>query len=233
MACLGIHHGGIEDSLIRNHHCDYRDEQSHHVSGFKHNVVKLTNHRVNKAMACDSDRRSAFCSSDKAFDLQTKRTAYSDYDEYNDRASIESARVSEKLDEWMRNSVREIVKNIKQAPLLIQIYADGEMTTKKSVPEDWPGVSKHRSSLLDGVIIVEELRDDTDLEEDEDGIRAFGVVIQGKMKGRDECKSRCYLLKTSSVNGGGLGHICTHFCLMKVRSFHTSASSQLNECWLV
>ncbi|KAF5793805.1 hypothetical protein HanXRQr2_Chr08g0320561 [Helianthus annuus] len=50
--------------------------------------------------------------------------------------TMNGRRVSENLDEWMRKSVTEIVKNITQAPLLVQIYADGEVKTKKAVPEN-------------------------------------------------------------------------------------------------
>ncbi|PWA89526.1 hypothetical protein CTI12_AA109980 [Artemisia annua] len=132
------------------------------------------------------------------------------------------------FDEWMRKSVTEIVKNIKQAPLLVQVYANGEVKTEKGVEaKNWPNVVRESP---EGVILVEELMERGDW----DGTtKAFGVLIQGKCKGRDSrCNSACYLLKTSSVNGG-MGAFCTHFCLMKVRSFGQSASSQLNECWLL
>lgn len=155
--------------------------------------------------------------------------------EYNDRTSIESPRVSETLYELIQNFVTDIVKNITHAPLLVQIYADGEVRTEKSpAMNDWRNVDKQRSA----VIVVKEIRPDSDPVDEHsgdefDGARAFGVLIQGRIKGRDECKSRCYLLKTNSVNVGVLGHICTHFCLMKVQSFHQSVFEQFNECWLL
>lgn len=235
--------------MIWKHGGGYIDERSGFVSGFRHLsipnfAVKLPNHRVstavNATLACDSGRRFDFSLFDNSLDLQTARFGKSDDNEYNDRTSIESPRVSEKLDEWMRISVTEIVKNIKQAPLLVQIYADGEVETKKAMAEkDWPNVVEHRSSSLEGVILVEELQENTDPVysdvkfEEEDGTRAFGVLIQGKIKGVDQCKSTCYLLKTSTVNGGDMGHFCTHFCLMKVQSFHENAFSQFNNCWLL
>ncbi|KAF5790453.1 hypothetical protein HanRHA438_Chr09g0395081 [Helianthus annuus] len=216
MACLGMHHGVTRDCVIRKHH-----EQSPRVSEFTH-LSHLTipnlagKHRLSTAV-----NAFAFnCS------LQTNKSI----DKFNDRtSSIESPRVSENLDEWMRKSVTEIVKNITQAPLLVQIYADGQVKTKKAVPEnDW----KHRSPSLEGVILVEEITTGEEAPDD-DGGRAFGVLIQGKVKG-DECRSTCYLLKTSSVNGGGgLGFGCTHFCLMKVKSFHQNVFSQFRDCWLV
>ncbi|KAK9075406.1 hypothetical protein SSX86_003729 [Deinandra increscens subsp. villosa] len=220
--CLTIRPGGgIGDSVIQNHRGGYRDEQFSGSVALPILSVKLPNHRlstaVNAKVACDS----ALSLFDGGSDLGTRRVGTS---------TIESPRVSvsEKLDEWMRNSVTEIVKNIKQAPLLVQIYADGQVQTKKALPEN---VSKHRLSSLEGVILVEELDDPA---EEDGGTRAFGVLIQGRVKGKNECKSTCYLLKTSSVNGGGgLGHICTHFCLMKVQSFHKDAFSQFNDCWLL
>lgn len=237
--------------MIRNRGSSYIDDRSGRVSGFTtlHSLtipnlaIKHSNHRVstavNATLTCDSGRRSGFPLFHDGLDLQTERIGGSDDNECNDRTYIESPRVSEKLDEWMRYSVTEIVKNIKQAPLLVQIYADGGIETKKSLAaEDWPNVVKHGSSSLEGVILVEELQEnaypvDSDVRfEEEDGNRAFGVLIQVKIKGRDQCKSTCYLLKTSSVNGGGMGHFCTHFCLMKVQSFHENAFSQFSNCWL-
>ncbi|KAI3705692.1 hypothetical protein L1987_75933 [Smallanthus sonchifolius] len=250
MACLGIRHGGgIGDSVIRKHSGGYPDQQSGRVTGsltIPNLTVKIPNQRVstavNAAVTYDSGRDSGLALFDYGLDLATKGIGNSDY---NDRTSIESPRVSENLDEWIQNSVTEIVKNIKQAPLLVQIYADGEVKTNKALPEtDWKNVAKQRSLALEGVILVEELRRNTDpadsgevsgdrFEEDDDGGRAFGVLIQGRIKGRNQCKSTCYLLKTSSVHGGGLGHVCTHFCLMKVQSFHKDVFSQFKDCWMV
>lgn len=153
---------------------------------------------------------------------------------------IES-RVSEKLDEWMRDSVGDIVKNLKQAPLLVQVYANNNGSTKvkteRAVAENWPNVVREKPSP-DGIILVEELgKNDLDLgmgmgEEAGEGTKAWGVLIQGK-GGERECGSACYLLKTSRV-GGGLGLFCTHFCLVKVKSFRdTSALQQLSDSWLL
>lgn len=240
--------------MIRKHAGGYPDERSGRVSGFTHLqslsvpnlAVKLPNRgvstAVNATLACDAGRRSALSLFDGGLDLQTERIGKTDDNKYNDRTSIESPRALEKLDEWMTNSVTEIVKNIKKAPLLVQIYADGEVKTNKALAEkDWPKLFKHRSSSsLEGVILVEELEKkntdpvDSDAKfDEEDGTRAFGVLVQGKIRGRDQCKSTCYLLKTSSVNGGGMGPICSHFCLMKVQNFHRSAFSQFSDCWLV
>nr|KAJ0187873.1 hypothetical protein LSAT_V11C900481100 [Lactuca sativa] len=249
MACLGIRHSGVGDCMILKRGGGYTDERSNRLSGFTqlsipNLAVKIPNHRVSTAvyatLACDSGHRSTLSLFDDGLDLRTEPFGGGDDNEDHDRTCIESPRASEKLDEWMRISVTEIVKNIKQAPLLVQIYADGEVEMKKSpAAKDWRNVVKHRSSSLEGVILVEELQEnadqvDSDVKlEEEDGTKAFGVLIQGKIKGIDQCKSTCYLLKTSSVNGGGMGHFCTHFCLMKVQSFHENAFSQFSNCWLL
>ncbi|MFS7978544.1 hypothetical protein Hanom_Chr10g00916691 [Helianthus anomalus] len=111
------------------------------------------------------------------------------------------------------------------------------MTSAKAVTaEDWRNVVSEKPwSSSDGIILVEELRDKVDVDDsgDEDErTKAFGVVIQGKFKGRDRVKAACYLLKLVVL----MEDWCiffTHFCLMKVHSFSKSASSQLNDCWLL
>ncbi|XP_076908982.1 uncharacterized protein LOC143566083 [Bidens hawaiensis] len=176
-------------------------------------------------------RAAATAAASVVSDLSISRSDSSAFESFVDDEEYESLSVSDKIDEWMRNSVTEIVKNIRQAPLLVQVYANGVVKTEKAVSAaDWPN---ERLTSADGVILVEELQDKVDLDDDYgEGTKAFGVVIQGRFKGRDRCKSACYLLKTCSVNGG-MGRFCTHFCLMKVRSFSKSAASQLNECWLL
>ncbi|KDP21649.1 hypothetical protein JCGZ_03320 [Jatropha curcas] len=152
----------------------------------------------------------------------------------SDSAAANAAVVYEKLDEWMKDSVVEIVKNLREAPLLVQVYDKGETTalkTEKAVEEEtWSTVKekwgKRETPLPEGVIFVEQLD-----EEDPEEIttRAWGIVVQGK--GVD-CGPVCYLLKTSRV-GSGLGAFCTHFCLMKVKSFRESTRSQLKNFWLL
>ncbi|KAG6424359.1 hypothetical protein SASPL_114776 [Salvia splendens] len=48
----------------------------------------------------------------------------------------------EKIDLWLQDLVPDIVRNLKQAPLLVQIYSrlDGKVRieTEKAVPEVWP-----------------------------------------------------------------------------------------------
>lgn len=118
------------------------------------------------------------------------------------------------------------MRNIRQAPLLVYIHGNGEVKTEKAVKsERWPSVITERSCSPDGIILVQEIKE-------EGGTKAFGILIQGRVKGRDhQCKSTCYLLKTTSVDD--LGFICSRYCLMKAKSFTESAFSQLKSCWLV
>ncbi|XAR66030.1 hypothetical protein NMG60_11012076 [Bertholletia excelsa] len=147
--------------------------------------------------------------------------------------------IAEKLDEWMRDSAAEIVKNLKQAPLLMQVFADknGEanrLEAERAIADDWASVTRRwkngETATPDGVILVEKLGDaDAECTED-DGTKAWGIVIQGK--GAKERGAACYLLKTSQVRSE-LEFGCTHFCLMKVQGFSQSALSELSNCWLL
>ncbi|KAJ8764108.1 hypothetical protein K2173_005013 [Erythroxylum novogranatense] len=158
----------------------------------------------------------------------------------------------EKLDEWTRGSVVEIVKNLREAPLLVQVYSknNGQTTTlktEKAVEQNWPNViEKWREKgapIPEGLIFVEQLGEEEVVDHDhggknEEGKRGndieggscFGIVVQGK---EVEYGPACYLLKTSSGGSGLGGACCTHFCLMKVKSFRETAMSQLKNCWLV
>lgn len=152
---------------------------------------------------------------------------------------------SDNLDGWVRDSVVEIVKNLKKAPLLVHVYSQNsgglmELKTEEGVAENWPTVKKEWSEgerkSPDGIILVEELEDNKDLdleiEEEERETKAWGVLIQGKGGVERECRPSCYLLKTCRVNSG-LGFFGTHFCLVKVNSFRESAFSQIKNSWLL
>lgn len=146
----------------------------------------------------------------------------------------------ERLDRWMRESVVEIVKNLKEAPLLVLVFPKSATmaTEKRVVVEDWPAVKERWESgetpVPEGLIFVEEL--DGDTAEDGGGertTRAWGVVVQGKGVG---CGPVCYLLKTVRVGSGpgsGMGICSTHFCLVKVKDFRETVQSQLKNCWLL
>lgn len=148
--------------------------------------------------------------------------------------------LSGKIGEWMNESVVDIVKNLKQAPLLVEIYSeDGKggvrIKTERAVEEDWPiKKSEWEKRSPDGLIFVGELggEDEKLVEEEGEGItKAWGVVVQGKGM---ECSPACYLLKTSRVGAGiGMGLFCTHFCLAKVQNFRDSALMQFQNSWLL
>ena len=166
-------------------------------------------------------------------------------------AKGDAVEAQERLDAWMRDSVVEIVKNLKEAPLLVQVFskrkgekaaatATATATEKKVVVEDWPAVKERWESgetpVPEGVIFVEELggnEAENGGSETERTTRAWGVVVQGKGVG---CGPVCYLLKTSRVGSGpgpGMGLCSTHFCLVRVKSFRESVESQLKNCWLL
>ncbi|GAV62502.1 hypothetical protein CFOL_v3_06025 [Cephalotus follicularis] len=125
-----------------------------------------------------------------------------------------------KLDEWMRESVVEIVNNLKEAPLLLHVYRDEKRkrTEKAVVEEEWAAMKKRweEEGKPEGVIFVERL--------EEEGVEGWGVVVQGRGA---ECGPACYLLKTNRV-----GPAC-HFCLVRVNSFRETAKKQLEDCWLL
>jgi hypothetical protein len=158
----------------------------------------------------------------------------------------DAVEAQEKLDRWMKESVVDIVKNLNDAPLLVQVYSkkkDETMlaTEKEVVLDDWELVKERwetgETPMPEGVIFVEELEEDEAENGGERGLKerttkVWGVVVQGKGVG---CDPVCYLLKTSRVGSGpgtGRGVFSTHFCLVKVKNFRETAKSQLKNCWL-
>jgi len=189
----------------------------------------------------------------RTYRLETKR---------NKRRQEDAVSHDNVIDEWMRNSVVEIVKNLREAPLLVQVYSDGDgdgngngiatrLRTEKAAPEDWLTIKTDwengTTPKPEGVIFVEQLRDEeavavaveeesetsTDFGGKSEITRAWGVVVQGR---GENCGPACYLLKTSRVGAGpgtGLGMCCMHFCLVKVKSFRETAEAQFKNCWLL
>ena len=82
----------------------------------------------------------------------------------------------------------DIVKNLKQAPLLVQIYSglDGgvRIETEKAVAEEWPaareGWRSGESKSPDGLIFVVELERERESESELGVTRAWEIVVQGK-----------------------------------------------------
>lgn len=141
---------------------------------------------------------------------------------------------------WIKESVVEIVKNLRGSPsLLAEVYTEGSggkfrLNIERSGAEGWSELQEKwkngERSLPDGIIVVEELKDETEegtkLKKEE---RFWGLMVQGK--GFD-CAPCCYILKTNRRNTN-LNMSCTYFVLIKVRNFHESAKSQVDGSFLV
>ncbi|KAF8048310.1 hypothetical protein N665_2565s0001 [Sinapis alba] len=117
----------------------------------------------------------------------------------------------EKIKEWLRDSVVEIVKDLRESPLLVHLYAEANgglsTTAKNPEAEDWKTMvgrwGRGDKRTPEGVIFVEN-----------------GLWTD--------------LLPTENDPGrSGMGTVCTHFCLVKMKSFRETALSQLNNSWLV
>ncbi|WOL18407.1 hypothetical protein Cni_G27202 [Canna indica] len=155
---------------------------------------------------------------------------------------------AEKLDQWIRESIGEIVRNISDAPFLMHIFSDsgrGDCSTirlekETASPENWPRIRKRWDAgrTPDAVILVEELEE----EESEAGAeemtaaagvashrspRKLGLVVQGR--GMD-CAA-CYILNTTRVMST-MG-FCTHFSLVRAKCFGEPVDVQLRNAWLV
>ncbi|CAI9273853.1 unnamed protein product [Lactuca saligna] len=195
MVCLGIRYGLSKSTAA------FFNDRRDPISGFKrlHSpsipkvAVKNNVQRISAVAAVVSDRRvSNQVSFSIDADLMLANRFVNDDNEFDNRAT-EISSVPDKFEEWIEGSVTEIVKNITQAPLLLQIYANGEVKTKKAVKaESWLDVITESSSP-DGIILVEELSENRDhISEREfnekDGTRAFGVLIQG-----EELLGKCIL----------------------------------------
>ncbi|WOG96901.1 hypothetical protein DCAR_0416239 [Daucus carota subsp. sativus] len=177
---------------------------------------------------------------------------------------------TDNLDGWMRESVVEIVKSLKNSPLMVHVYCNDatEVKSERGASENWSDLLQEwrdgEKRSPDGIILVQQLEDnkieydddrsvdfeDADLTstltctrkkswetvsvkaEEEDGTKAWGVLVQGKGKERECSRTACYLLKTCRVNSG-LGLCGTHFSLVKVKNFRESAFSQIKNSWLL
>lgn len=161
---------------------------------------------------------------------------------------------TEKLEEWMRDSVMEIVKHIQEAPFLHYVFDRksplASLNKQRGYADMFGKVDSWvniRNSLRDispdAVILVQKLNQDTFSEsEEENGIchgnasqssdqqgrtAIWGLLIQGRSVG----VSACYVLKTTqivSANG-----YCTSFCLTRAKCFGPTPHIQLTNSWLL
>ncbi|WOL11767.1 hypothetical protein Cni_G20531 [Canna indica] len=162
--------------------------------------------------------------------------------EEEEEASRRMIVTPEKLDHWMRESIGEIVRNIGEAPFLMDIFSDdgglggsegacsGLRLEKEAAAstESWMGIKKRwdeERRTPDAVILVEELGGDDDVVR-RMASTTWGLVVQGR--GMD-CAA-CYILNTTRVKSS-MG-FCTHFCLVRAKCFGEAADVQLTNAWL-
>jgi hypothetical protein len=161
---------------------------------------------------------------------------------------------SEKLEEWMKDSVMEIVKHIQEAPFLHYVFDRKSPSASLKKRRDYADMfgkvdswAKIRNSLRDispdAVILVQKLNRDISPESEEENVlwngnaqqssdqqgrtAVWGLVIQGRSVG----VSACYILKTTqivSANG-----YCTSFCLTRAKCFGPAHHIQLTNSWLL
>ncbi|ONK54881.1 uncharacterized protein A4U43_UnF10110 [Asparagus officinalis] len=126
-------------------------------------------------------------------------------------------------------------KRRREAGRRVQIFSQGPSVLKlqkeKASPNTWPLVKKNwtqNSSVPDGLILVEEIKDEEDNNSGNNGkSQTWGLVVQGR--GMDRAAS-CYILNTSRVRS--VGGFCTHFCLVRAKCFGESLDKQLRKAWL-
>ncbi|XP_042495911.1 uncharacterized protein LOC122075015 [Macadamia integrifolia] len=157
---------------------------------------------------------------------------------------------TETLDMWMRDSVSEIVKKIEEAPFLVHVFSSKKngknkvthLDREKGAAKEWPFIKRRweereergEYSTPDGIILVEELKDENEEEDgerrdDESRTRAWGIVIQGRGL---NCSPVCYILETCRVGSPSIG-FCTHFCLVKAQCHGETALQQMKKSWLL
>ncbi|RZC85334.1 hypothetical protein C5167_041515 [Papaver somniferum] len=146
---------------------------------------------------------------------EIKVEVYGDGEEEDEENKVPSSPISaDKLDEWMTFSVPEIVKNIGEAPLLVQIYssiskgvggissigssnststtaAEPVLEKTKADADSWNGVTKRweEGSLVpDGIILVEQLK----AEESDGGEDENDEVIASDMSGNSSSSTKTW-----------------------------------------
>ncbi|KAF6164671.1 hypothetical protein GIB67_035106 [Kingdonia uniflora] len=152
------------------------------------------------------------------------------------------------LEEWVKNSISEIVRNIGEAPFLMHVYSNNkgkvgsssprlEIEKEEAVTDSWPRIRrrwKQGNPMPDGVILVEQIDNGGDGNANSNlsslkshsTERTWGLLVQGR--GVDY--AACYILKTCRVRSS-LG-FCTHFCLVRANCFGDTAELQLRDSWI-
>ncbi|GAB4831457.1 hypothetical protein Ancab_005473 [Ancistrocladus abbreviatus] len=186
----------------------------------------------------------------RGFDMMETKSV----DDYDDDQKQLSA---EQLDQWIQDSVPEIVKNIGETPFLVHVYSESrdrsasaakatKLAIEKATSDSWPLIKRRwvdGNSTPSGVILVEELPHKTDkMEQDKEDFDSNNGCTNAKLRrsstklwgllvqGRGLSLPACYILKTCQVQCC-MG-FCTHFCLSKIKCSGESLSSYQNRLWL-
>lgn len=154
----------------------------------------------------------------------------------------------EKLDEWMKQSIIEIVRHIQDAPFLHYVFDNKQSAIRRwqKVPstrtrtESW-GMLRNCITRIcpDGMIYVQKLNSECkcencnitrrgDVQEEAGSTDLWGLVIQGRGGGFTGCAS--YILKTTQIvspNG-----CWTQFSLVRAECFCECPSIQFIRSWL-
>ncbi|XP_068649292.1 uncharacterized protein [Aristolochia californica] len=139
--------------------------------------------------------------------------------------------VPEMLDEWISESVTEIVRNVGDAPFLLLLYSMPKPGSKmrlekeKAVAECWSLLQRRwreGSRRPQGVILAERLKDSED-----DGSACWFLLVQGRGL---HCGA-CYILKTNRIQS--TSGFCTYFCLVRAKCFGDSSDLQMKNSWLL
>lgn len=163
-------------------------------------------------------------------------------------------------DRWMEDCVFDIVRNVKEAPVLHLLYDSKGRTVRtqtQSVPEGkgcaadrWKEMKDSVAETSpDGVILVrhldekavggcwmadfsEELASSPASRLEEEEGNGSGTDMWGVLVlGRGVAKSACYILETTSV--ASTYGTCTRFCLTKAKCFGPSWQEQMQRSWLL
>ncbi|KAH9314248.1 hypothetical protein KI387_022875 [Taxus chinensis] len=166
-----------------------------------------------------------------------------------------------KLEEWVHDSLIEIVKHIQEAPFLHYVYDKKSHSVKiqrQRVLEDmfgspisWDGIRNSlRDVCPDAMIFVQRLDGDSKCRhcnvsctDGQDYVYSSGMERQvldeqGRthlwgllVQGRGVGVHACYILKTTQV----VSHVgfCTHFSLIRAKCFGPSPDTQLEDSWRI
>lgn len=233
---------------------NYRLRNCCHVTCNAQNISNSSVLNRSPAIRSDSHEYLSPSSSSTSFSMSvldhghkispTKKRMVEDFNEEN---------FSGKLDQWVKDSVVEIVNYLDEAPFLVYIYSDDEeqemprLVKEKACPENWPVIKERlgrrgKNTTPNGIILVEEIDNDNQekngnliknrekensCNNNNNNNRVWGILIQGKGANYPVC----YMLKTCRV--ACVTGFCTHFCLARVECFVEALDLQFMKLWLL